>query len=242
MTADTTTLNIARESLELPGGCGEDSSRIEARNALALQFRPYVYRVARDLVAGVRTNLEVDDLIGWGCLGLLEAADRYDPTRGVRFRSYAHARIRGAMLDAIRLHHGRHSRIAEALGVTEFRRIMTISADASYDGAPDASDPEASTTEYADAVDLVTAAPDSELFVNESRQLVESALDALSPLERSVIIQHYVHGEPVCVIARRHKVSKSWLSRVHARALAKLRRRVRVLETRVRSTRRRAPD
>jgi RNA polymerase sigma factor for flagellar operon FliA len=47
-------------------------------------------------------SVEVQDLIHDGILGLIDAADRYDPDRGVRFRTYAESRIRGAILDGLR--------------------------------------------------------------------------------------------------------------------------------------------
>jgi RNA polymerase sigma factor for flagellar operon FliA len=48
------------------------------------------------------SSVEVDDLVHDGILGLLDAAEKYDPVRGVRFRTYAEARIRGAILDGLR--------------------------------------------------------------------------------------------------------------------------------------------
>jgi RNA polymerase sigma factor for flagellar operon FliA len=47
-------------------------------------------------------SIEVDDLVGSGMLGLIDAAEKFDPSRGIRFRTYAERRIRGAILDHLR--------------------------------------------------------------------------------------------------------------------------------------------
>jgi RNA polymerase sigma factor for flagellar operon FliA len=198
------------------------ANRLEARDALALQYRPYVYKVARELVARMRAPLDVEDLAGWGCLGLLEAADRFDEGRGVRFRSYAHARIRGAMLDAIRAYYGRRASAGAGEDDLMLPRVTMACADTSYaaywyegsDEVPDRSD---------ELPGAHRESPDWEIYLGETRRLLDQAIGVLSPLERTVIVQHYVHGETVCAIARRHRLSKSWLSRVHARAVGKLR-------------------
>jgi len=48
--------------------------------------------------------IQLDDLAGWGAIGLLEAFDRFDPTLGIKFSTFAEYRIRGAMVDALRTH------------------------------------------------------------------------------------------------------------------------------------------
>ncbi|RYE82888.1 MAG: RNA polymerase sigma factor WhiG, partial [Hyphomicrobiales bacterium] len=50
----------------------------------------------------MRTNIELDDLISSGVIGLMDAVDKYDSTRDNKFKTYAEFRIRGAMLDELR--------------------------------------------------------------------------------------------------------------------------------------------
>jgi RNA polymerase sigma factor for flagellar operon FliA len=54
------------------------------------------------LAIGLPTFVEVEDLFGAGLLGLLQALDKFDPTRNIKFETYAIPRIRGAMLDELR--------------------------------------------------------------------------------------------------------------------------------------------
>lgn len=63
--------------------------------------RQLAVRVARRLPP----SFELDDLVQQGCLGLLQAADRYDPDLNSSFDAYARPRIKGAMLDSIRRRH-----------------------------------------------------------------------------------------------------------------------------------------
>ncbi|HQR39503.1 MAG TPA: FliA/WhiG family RNA polymerase sigma factor [Blastocatellia bacterium] len=58
--------------------------------------------LATRLSAKLPPSIEVDDLVGAGMIGLIDAAEKFDPSRGIRFRTYAERRIRGAILDHLR--------------------------------------------------------------------------------------------------------------------------------------------
>ncbi|MGE4349486.1 MAG: RNA polymerase sigma factor FliA [Candidatus Berkiella sp.] len=66
------------------------------------QHAPLVKKIAHHLLARLPQNIQVDDLIQAGMIGLIEAARNYDHTKGAAFTTYAGIRIRGAMLDEIR--------------------------------------------------------------------------------------------------------------------------------------------
>lgn len=72
------------------------------RNALISQHAPLVRRIAHHLMAKVPPNVELDDLIQVGMIGLAEALSRYDASQGVQFETFATQRIRGAMIDELR--------------------------------------------------------------------------------------------------------------------------------------------
>ena len=73
-----------------------------ARDALISHYAPLVKYVAGRVAINLPKNVEEGDLIGYGCLGLLDAMERFDPQRGVKFETYAIARIRGSMIDGLR--------------------------------------------------------------------------------------------------------------------------------------------
>ena len=72
------------------------------KNHLLTQHGPLVKKLAHQLKARLPPNVEVDDLIQAGMIGLLDAIARYEDTHGAQFETYAVQRIRGAMLDELR--------------------------------------------------------------------------------------------------------------------------------------------
>ena len=72
------------------------------RNALIRQYQPLVRKLAHHMMAKLPANVQVDDLIQVGLMGLSEALTRFEATQGVQFETFATQRIRGAMLDELR--------------------------------------------------------------------------------------------------------------------------------------------
>ena len=72
------------------------------RNAMIKQYQPLVRRLAHHMMAKLPANVQVDDLIQVGLIGLSDALSRYESTQGVQFETFATQRIRGAMLDELR--------------------------------------------------------------------------------------------------------------------------------------------
>ena len=74
----------------------------DAREALILRYAPLVKYVAGRIAIGLPPNVDFDDLVSFGVFGLIDALDKYDPNRGIKFETYAIARVRGAILDGLR--------------------------------------------------------------------------------------------------------------------------------------------
>jgi RNA polymerase sigma factor for flagellar operon FliA len=72
------------------------------RNALIRQYQPLVRKLAHHMMAKLPANVQVDDLIQVGLIGLSEALTRFESTQGVQFETFATQRIRGAMIDELR--------------------------------------------------------------------------------------------------------------------------------------------
>jgi len=66
------------------------------------QYAPLVKYVAGKVAMGMPHNVEFDDLVGFGVFGLIDAIDKYDPEKNVKFKTYAVTRIRGAIFDELR--------------------------------------------------------------------------------------------------------------------------------------------
>lgn len=74
----------------------------ELRNELAERYMPLVRIVCGRLAISLPAHLDRDDLLSSGFFGLLDAIERYDISRGIKFETYAGVRIRGAMIDYLR--------------------------------------------------------------------------------------------------------------------------------------------
>ena len=72
------------------------------RDRLILTYAPLVKYVAGRLGSGLPAHIDEGDLISYGLLGLIGAIDRYDPTRDIKFETFAMLRIRGAIIDELR--------------------------------------------------------------------------------------------------------------------------------------------
>ena len=73
-----------------------------ARDRLILNYSPLVKYVAGRLGAGLPTHVEESDLVSYGLIGLIGAIERFDPTREIKFETFAISRIRGAIIDELR--------------------------------------------------------------------------------------------------------------------------------------------
>jgi len=72
------------------------------RDQLIMDYAPLIRFVAQRIAARLPSNIDVDDLISAGVIGLMDAIEKYDPSRDNKFKTYAEFRIRGAILDELR--------------------------------------------------------------------------------------------------------------------------------------------
>jgi RNA polymerase sigma factor for flagellar operon FliA len=74
----------------------------DIRETFIKQYSPLIKYVAGKIAIGMPANVEFDDLVGFGVFGLLDAIDKFDPDKNVKFKTYAVTRIRGAIFDELR--------------------------------------------------------------------------------------------------------------------------------------------
>jgi RNA polymerase sigma factor for flagellar operon FliA len=80
----------------------KQSAEQTVRDRLILTYAPLVKYVAGRLGSGLPSHVDESDLVSYGLLGLIDAIERYDPDRDVKFETYAIQRIRGAIIDELR--------------------------------------------------------------------------------------------------------------------------------------------
>ena len=74
----------------------------DVRERLILHYSPLVKFVAGRVAAGLPQSIEQSDLVSYGIFGLIDAIDKFDPSRGFKFETYAISRIKGAIIDELR--------------------------------------------------------------------------------------------------------------------------------------------
>lgn len=80
----------------------KDNADTAARDELILNFSPLVKYVAGRLASSLPQSVDTADLISYGIFGLIDAIEKYDTTRAIKFETYAIARIKGAIIDELR--------------------------------------------------------------------------------------------------------------------------------------------
>ncbi len=81
---------------------GYASATKDERDKITMSFAPLVKIIATRLAMRLPPHIEIDDLINVGIAGLIEAIDRFDPTKGVKVETFISFRVKGAMLDELR--------------------------------------------------------------------------------------------------------------------------------------------
>ena len=81
---------------------GSSKLTIEERKKLIEEYAPLIRFVAKKISIRLPANIDVDDLVSSGVIGLMDAIEKYDPTRDNKFKTYAEFRIRGSILDELR--------------------------------------------------------------------------------------------------------------------------------------------
>ena len=81
---------------------GSDSLSKAERNKIIESYLPLIRFIAKKISVRLPANIKIDDLISSGVIGLMDAIDKYDPTRDNKFKTYAEFRIRGSILDELR--------------------------------------------------------------------------------------------------------------------------------------------
>jgi RNA polymerase sigma factor FliA len=214
-------------------------------NEFIRQYDAFVRGIVKHLRAQLGIEGDAEDLIAFGFEGLLDARMRFDPARGVQFKSFAYYRVRGAVLDGVRrmayLPRRAYARLkaAEALDLegepaTE-ARAQSGAAGATggvadiegglrgIDGILGRVAAAYCTAASAHEEDSEPSNPEHNFLVRERRGRVQRALDLLPEQERHLIRGHYIEGRNFDEIAKELGLSKSWASRLHTRALGRLR-------------------
>ncbi|UCF32928.1 MAG: sigma-70 family RNA polymerase sigma factor [Phycisphaerales bacterium] len=211
----------------------------DSKNDLVVQHQDYVVALARNIAKKLPAHVEIEDLIGFGQLGLVEAANRYDFRTGVSFETFAYRRIRGAIFDGLRkmtwLPPGARS-------VVKFESGVDATAESLGEGAAASDDPEILAKNFRQALRSLGAVfllsqedeageglepaehttPDQQAEQRELISKVRKAVERLDEKQQTILKMHYFEGQTLTDCAKALGHHKAWVSRLHASALEQL--------------------
>jgi RNA polymerase sigma factor for flagellar operon FliA len=210
-----------------------------------------VEAIARKVKRTLGATIEVDDLVGYGRKGLVEAAERFDGRAGVTFTTFAYYRIRGAMYDGVRTM-GWYSRADYARYRAEERANQYLQTQADQEGAAREQNPGAGAGTKGDPAEALASvaevlsgiatihitsieaasrvadeslpAPDAAVDSVRLSRRVREALATLPAKERQLMELYYFGDKNLEEAGAQLGLSKSWACRLHARAVDLLRR------------------
>ncbi len=207
---------------------------------------PFVRSIASKIKDQLPREIEFDDLYNYGMQGLLEAAERYDRRHGVTFQTFAYYRVRGAMFDGLRnmgwLPRHEYARLRfEERAAAYLSNLTEREAGAGAAGElPTVVNIEDEMRQVAEALGGVAAifvttmegqkekgdtatgmTPTPQLDVEQRERdvAVEAALKELPDKERRLLQLYYFEDRPLEEVGKIMGLSKSWSSRLHARAI-----------------------
>ena len=222
------------------------SQKVLDRREMTEKYLPFVRSIAGKVKKTVAKEIEFEDLVEYGIVGLLEAADRYDAKFGANFMTFAYYRIRGAIYDGLR-GMGWMSRTEYAKARFEERANEYVAevAAAQEAGTEVPENPfEHAVQDLASAVQglaavYITAIDGAEgmqlkdeqavqaeesLGLEQARFLVRETIKKLSDQERELLEMYYYQEMSLESVGAKLGLSKSWTSRLHARVIDKLHR------------------
>ena len=212
---------------------------------------PFVEALARRMAATMPHSIDLSDLVQDGVIGLIDAAERFDEKRGIKFETFAERRVRGAMIDALRKdawprgvrrvrreleaareklrltlgHEPSLADLAAAVGSDEKRLGKTIVRINTIESTSPLSCGDNVDEAQLPAV-FVPAEPERPDYAyerGEVRNRVRTAIETLPARERRVICLYYYEEVTMKEIGAELGVNESRVSHLHARALRRLR-------------------
>jgi RNA polymerase sigma factor for flagellar operon FliA len=218
------------------------------RDKLILEHVPLLRHIAGRMALNLPANFDREDLVGYGMLGLIQAADMFEPSRGLKFSTFAFPKIRGAILDELRqqdfLPRGRREKVREldravaqlqqeqgatpspedlavhlGVDVDEIDEIFLCAKTAGITTLDDERSGLAALLSDPRCEDPLGSAE-----WNETRAHLEVAIHDLCDQDKVVITLYYAEEMMLREIAEVLGVTESRVSQIHTRAIYRLNR------------------
>ena len=242
----------------------ESDSKVDftERDRLITEYAPLVKYIAHRIAMRLPPQIEVDDLINSGILGLIDAIEKFDPSKEVKFKTYAEIRIKGAILDELRAmdwiprsirkvinrlvdaYHeleqkverpARDEEIAEHLGlkIEEFYELVKQAAGVPLISLDGLVDRDEKRRNILSCLeDPKSANAFGMLGLSEVKDAIAKAIDDLPEKEKQVISLYYYDELTMKEIGKVLDLTESRVSQIHTKAVLRLRVRIKNLRNR----------
>lgn len=224
----------------------------EIREKIILEYAPLVKVVAGRLSMYLGYNVEYEDLVSYGIFGLIDAIDKFDFLKDVKFETYASLRIRGSILDQIRKMdwiprtiRQKQKKIDAVIKEMEVRYGRTATDEEIAEGLGISGDEYLDWQSQMKITNVVSLnefleqgsevsneashtrstqfdSPEEVLERDELKKMLAEALELLTEKERKVIVLYYYEELTLKEISSILEVSESRISQLHTRALQKM--------------------
>ncbi len=226
----------------------------ELREQIIIEYAPLVKVVAGRLSMYLGKNVEFEDLCSYGIFGLIDAIDKFDLSKEIKFETYASLRIRGSILDQIRKMdwiprtvRQKQRKMDEAIKAIEMRTGKTATDEeiAAELGIGDDEycdwQTQLNVTNVVSLNEFVEAGgepvmeahsnshfiqPEDMVSQQELKEMLAEALSLLTEKENKVVVLYYYEDMTLKEIANILDVSESRVSQLHTKAIAKMRKRL----------------
>lgn len=226
----------------------------EMREQIIIEYAPLVKIVAGRLSMYLGGNVEYEDLVSYGVFGLIDAIDKFDTNKDVKFETYASLRIRGSILDQIRKMdwiprtvRQRQRKIDEAIKSLEERTGKTPTDEMLAEELGVSGEELLSWQSQLKVTNVVSlnefvesgnepvmdakgnfrfAQPEEVIAETELKRMLKDAMQLLTEKEQKVILLYYYEDLTLKEISRVLEVSESRISQLHTKALQKMKKKM----------------
>lgn len=226
------------------------------KDALIMKYASFVKYVAGRIAVNLPSNVEYDDLVSYGIIGLIDAIDKYDVDRKIKFKTYAKTRIRGAIFDELRVldwtprsvrqkarklekayaklesqlgRDAKDEEVAEYLGIdiSELHKLFDETKKSLLLSLDEIFyDDEEGSSRFDFIEDQKSENPQTKIEEAEAKMILADAISKLSDRERMVVTLYYYEELTSKEIGKILGVSDSRISQLHTKAILRLRGRL----------------
>ena len=225
----------------------------KAKEQLIIHYSPMIKFVVGKMSIFVSNAVDFDDLVSYGIFGLIDAIEKFDNQKGVKFETYASLRIRGAVIDGLRSLDwvprslrqkskqldDTYAQLENELGREPTNDDLAVKLGLSVDEVEDEIKKSSlvsliSFDDYLEthhetaepASDAEDESPEHQLDQKELKQTLASAIQNLTEKEQMVVTLYYYEELTLKEISKVMNVSESRASQIHSKAMMKLRTRL----------------